>query len=57
MSSAIPAGRLTYAAYLALEESAEGKHEWVNGEVYAMAGGTPEHARLAGEVIAALTTP
>ncbi len=56
MSSAIPAGRMTYAAYLAFEASAEGKHEWVNGEVYAMAGGTPEHARLAGEVITALST-
>lgn len=38
---------MTYEAYLALERSAETKHEFVNGRVYAMAGGSPEHARLA----------
>ena len=47
MSTATQLGRMSYAEYLAFERSAEGKHEWVNGEVYAMAGGTPEHARLA----------
>ncbi|WP_236517489.1 Uma2 family endonuclease [Sandaracinus amylolyticus] len=39
--------RMSYAEYLALERESETKHEYVNGEVYAMAGGTPEHARLA----------
>ena len=39
-------GRMDYASYLALEAKAAEKHEYVNGEVYAMAGGTPEHARL-----------
>lgn len=47
---------MRYAEYLALERSATQKHEYVNGRVYAMAGGSPEHARLAGAVIAALTT-
>jgi Uma2 family endonuclease len=45
----------TYAEYVAFERSAERKHEYVNGRVYAMAGGTPEHARLAGAVIGALS--
>ncbi|MBI5494845.1 MAG: Uma2 family endonuclease [Deltaproteobacteria bacterium] len=37
---------MSYQAYLAAEEHAAEKHEWVNGEVFAMAGGTVEHARL-----------
>ncbi len=37
---------MTYAEYLALEEASETKHEFVDGEVRAMAGGTTEHARL-----------
>ena len=42
---------MSYAEYVALERRAEVKHEYVNGRVYAMAGGTPEHARLAGAVV------
>lgn len=42
---------MTYAEYLAFERTAETKHEYVNGEVYAMSGGTPEHARLAANLI------
>lgn len=38
---------MTYPEYLAFERAAEGRHEFVNGLVYAMAGGSPEHARLA----------
>ena len=37
---------MTYEEYRAFDAAAETKHEYVNGEVYAMAGGTPEHARL-----------
>jgi len=44
--------RYTFAEYLAIEEVARVKHEYLDGEIYAMAGGTPEHAALA----AALTT-
>ncbi len=39
---------MSYAEYVAFERTAASKHEWVNGEVFAMAGGSPEHARLAG---------
>ncbi len=46
---------MTYAEYLALEESGDTKHEYVNGVVYAMSGGTSEHARLQARVIVALT--
>ncbi|PRP96219.1 Uma2 family endonuclease [Enhygromyxa salina] len=47
--------RTTYAAYLEAEQRSEMKHEYLRGEVYAMAGGTPEHAALSMAVGAALT--
>jgi Uma2 family endonuclease len=51
-----PARKLTrtFAEYVALEAKSETKHELVNGEIYAMAGGTPEHSRLAANVIGEL---
>jgi Uma2 family endonuclease len=44
----------SFADYLALEEASNTKHEFLNGEIYAMAGGTPEHAALAVATSAAL---
>ncbi|MBX3250017.1 MAG: Uma2 family endonuclease [Myxococcales bacterium] len=38
---------MTYADYLAFERASDTKHEYANGLVYAMAGGTPQHGRLA----------
>ena len=38
---------MSYEKYLEFEDRSETKHEYVNGFVYAMAGGTPEHGRLA----------
>ena len=49
--TAIRATQMSYAEYLKFEEASETKHEYVNGEVYAMAGGSLEHARLASELI------
>lgn len=37
---------MTYAEYVAAEVTSTEKHEWLRGEVFAMAGGTLEHARL-----------
>lgn len=34
----------TYAEYRGFENSSPGKHEYIGGEICAMAGGTPEHA-------------
>jgi Uma2 family endonuclease len=45
---------MTYAEYLAHEERSQTKHEFVNGEVFAMAGGTVEHGALAMAVGRAL---
>jgi len=46
--------RMSYAEYLAAEATSEVRHEFLNGEVWAMAGGTPEHAALAAAVIGEL---
>lgn len=47
--------RMTYAAYLELERTSNEKHEFLRGEVWAMAGGTPQHSLLAAKVGAELT--
>jgi Uma2 family endonuclease len=39
--------RVSYADYLALEQKSVTKHEWLDGVIYDMAGGTPDHAGLA----------
>jgi Uma2 family endonuclease len=44
----------TYAAYLAAEEVSDTKHEYLRGEVHAMAAGTPEHAGLMAAVLSEL---
>lgn len=38
--------RYTYAEYLERERETGIKHEFINGQIYAMAGGTLAHARL-----------
>jgi Uma2 family endonuclease len=38
--------RYTFADYLAVEEMSTVKHEFLAGEIYAMAGGSPLHAAL-----------
>ena len=43
--------RYTYADYLRALESSELKLEFFDGEIYAMAGGTPAHADLAASMI------
>lgn len=40
----------TFDEYLQLEEIAEVKHEFLDGQVWAMAGGSPEHAAMIGNV-------
>lgn len=45
---------VSYEDFLAAEQRSETKHEWLDGVVYAMAGGTIEHSRLASNIGAAL---
>src|SRR5436190_23914995 len=46
----------TFAEYLDLEGASNVKHEFLAGEIYAMAGGTPRHAALTLAVGGALLT-
>jgi Uma2 family endonuclease len=46
--------RYTYADYVALEISSPTKHEFLDGEIYAMAGGSEEHSALAAEMVRVL---
>jgi len=46
MGEAAARRRIDYADYLALEAETGQRHEWFDGEVYAMAGGTIEHGLL-----------
>src|ERR1035438_497180 len=47
---------MTYAEYLVFEEKSVEKHEFLDGEVFAMAGGTIEHAGRAAAICGALGT-
>ena len=47
MAAAYAGTRATFAEYLAIDEASDRKHEFINGVIYAMSGGSPEHARLA----------
>lgn len=54
MIAQIKTTSLTPEEYLAWEETQEIRHEYINGEVYAMAGGTIPHNDLALNVYTAL---
>lgn len=49
-----PRHHYTFEEYLELEEMAGVRHEFYAGEIYARAGGTPEHAAMAAAVTALL---
>jgi len=57
MQATLPAAvaRMSDAEYLAFEQAGETKHEYLDGEVFAMAGGTITHSALAGATIIALS--
>ena len=43
---------LSVQEYLALEKTAEERHEYVDGYLYAMAGASQRHSRIAGNIFA-----
>jgi hypothetical protein len=47
MSTSARRVHYTYAQHLALEEHSAARHEFLDGEIYATAGGSPDHAGLA----------
>ena len=50
MTSAKKKVKYTYEEYLTLEEQAEYKSEYYQGEIFAMSGGTPEHSLINSNV-------
>lgn len=42
---------LTYADYLAIERDSDVRHQFVGGDVFAMAGGTPRHSALKSNLV------
>lgn len=46
--------RFTFEEYVQLDEDTGYKHEYLNGVVWAMAGGSPDHAAIAGNVLTLL---
>jgi len=45
---------LSIEEYLAFEEISEVKHEYENGQIFAMSGGTPNHAFIGSSTVSAL---
>jgi len=54
--SAQPQPRLTPEQYLAADRSAEFRHEYYNGHIYAMSGGSYRHAQIIGNLAGELRT-
>src|SRR3954469_17977976 len=50
MAAIRPAPRLSEAEYLAIERDAEFKSQFYNGEMFAMAGGSPKHSLIASNL-------
>lgn len=51
MTTRAPRHNYSYSEYVVLEEGSAVRHEFFDGEIYAMACGTPTHAALAATVI------
>jgi Uma2 family endonuclease len=46
----LPKRRYTIEEYIELDKNSEERYEYFNGEVFAMAGGSPDHARISGNI-------
>lgn len=55
--AAEPRSLISREAYLAMERESEERHEYIAGEIFAMAGGTETHGLIIGNLIAALHSP
>jgi len=54
MTPLAPRHSYSFADYLATEEVSKVRHEFYAGEIYAMAGGSPEHAAMAAAITTSL---
>lgn len=50
----LPPARFTMAAYLTFERAAEERHEFLDGQIYAMAGESEAHGMLSANLLASL---
>ncbi|WP_437683470.1 Uma2 family endonuclease [Sorangium sp. So ce131] len=57
MAQAVVHTRMSEQEYLELERSSPDKHEYADGEVFAMAGGSLEHSAIATNLLAELRIP
>ena len=51
MSAVVSRPRVSFADFLAIEARSDVKHEFLDGEIFAMAGGSPEHALIATNLV------
>ena len=49
-----PSRRYTLEDYLSVEDTSAVRHEFLNGEIFAMVAGSPEHAALSAAAVALL---
>ncbi len=49
--TAAPKLRFSFEDYLLVDEASEARHEYLGGVILGMAGGTPEHARIAAMIV------
>ena len=56
MGQAAVRSNLSPEEYLAFERSSEQRHEYANGEIFAMSGGTRAHSLTAGNIFRELST-
>lgn len=54
MSQPAPRTRLSIADYLASEDGADIRHEYIDGQLYAMTGASDRHGLITGNILAAL---
>ena len=54
--SALPKHRLTEEEYLVIERAADYRSEYIDGEMYAMAGAGEQHVAIVSNIVAALHT-
>jgi Uma2 family endonuclease len=52
--SALPKHRMTPEEYLAMERASTERHEFINGEIYLMVGGSYNHSRIAANATSSL---
>lgn len=52
--TALPKKKYTLKEYLELDKNSEERYEYFEGEVFAMAGGSPNHARISGNAYSAI---